>query len=147
MYYLRVIINKIKLLGNKCVANLERLINADNQKMLKIDNKIQSQSNCASCCKYNLKWGNCCLDNIIYKVTVNYDLGKKFYIGFCSTQFRFGYANHKISFKGVVYKNITELSKYICDLKHKNIDFRITWEVIKRVQHKADGNNPVRRLC
>ena len=29
----------------------------------------------------------------------------------------------------------------------KNIDFEITWEVLKRAQPIADGNNPVCRLC
>ena len=50
-------------------------------------------------------------------------------------------------FKGGLYENETELSKYVCDLKRKNIDFRITWELIKRAQPVADGNNPVCRLC
>ena len=50
-------------------------------------------------------------------------------------------------FKGGVDGNETELSKYVCDLKRKSIAFRITWEVIKRAQAIADGNNPVCRLC
>ena len=47
---------------------------------------------------------------------------------------------------GGVYKNDTELLKYFCDLKRKNIDFRITQEVIKRAQHMDYGNNLVCRL-
>ena len=31
-------------------------------------------------------------------------------------------------------------------LKRKNIDFKTTWEVLKRAQPIADGNNPVCRL-
>ena len=30
--------------------------------------------------------------------------------------------------------------------KRKNIDFRLIWEVIKRAQPIADGNNPVCKL-
>ena len=58
----------------------------------------------------------------------------------------FGKLSIKI-FKGGVYKNYTELSKYVCCIKHKNTDFKITWEVFKRAQPIADGNNPVCRLC
>ena len=58
----------------------------------------------------------------------------------------FGKLSIKI-FKGGVYKNYTELSKYVCCIKHKNTDFKITWEVFKRAQPIADGNNPVFRLC
>ena len=90
---------------------------------------------------------NCRSENNIYKAIVNSDLEKKFYVGLCSTQFRLWYANHKKSLKGGVYSNETELSKYVCDLKRKNIVFRITWEMIKRVHPLANGNNPVCRLC
>ena len=57
------------------------------------------------------------------------------------------YRNTKKSFKYCIYENDTELSKYVCSLKHKKIDFKIYWEVIKRAQPIADGNNPVYRLC
>ena len=126
---------------------MERLIKLHNQKIFNKSNLIQKQCNCAGGCKYNLRRGNCHLENIIYKAIVNSDLEKKFYIGLCSTQFRFRYAYHKKSFKGGVYENENELSKYVCDLKLKNIDFRTTWEVIKRARPIANGNNPVCRLC
>ena len=88
---------------------------------------------------WNYPWGN-----IIYKATVNSDFEKKFYISSCSTQFR--YANFK-NLSKVVYENETVLPKYACGLKRKNLDFKITWEVLKRAQPIADGNNPVSRLC
>ena len=43
--------------------------------------------------------------------------------------------------------NDTEISKYICSLKRKNIDFKTTWEVIKRTQPITNGNNQVCRSC
>ena len=128
------------------MGNLERLIKSHNQKILNKGNSIQDQCNCVGGCKYDLKGGNCRSENTIYKATVNSDLEKKFYIGLCSTQFRFRYANHKKYFKGGVFKNETELSKYVCGLKRKNIDFKIIWEMFKRAQPIADGNNPVYRL-
>ena len=53
----------------------------------------------------------------------------------------------KKSIKGGIYENDTELSKYVCGLKHSSIDFEISWEVIKRAQPIADGNSPICRLC
>ena len=94
--------------------------------MLNRNTKTEIQSNCAGSCKYLLKGGNCRMENIIYKATVNSDLETGFYIGLCSTQFRFRYANHKKSFKGGVYENETELSKYICSLKCRDIDHEIS---------------------
>ena len=94
-----------------------------------------------------MKRGNYRPENIVYKDTVISVHETRCYIGLCSTQFRFRYAKHKKSFKYGIYKNDTELSMYICSLKRKNIDFKIYWEVIKRAQPIADGNNPVCRLC
>ena len=45
-----------------------------------------------------------------------------------------------------MYENDTELSKYVCSLKRRNIDHETSWEVIKRAQYIADNNNPVCRL-
>ena len=130
-----------------CTASIERIIKAHNQKVLNQKKQNESQCKCAGSCKYPLKGGNCRSMNIVYKATVNSEHETKFYIGLCSTQFRFRYANHKKSFKYGSYENDTELSKYICSLKRKNIDFKIYWEVIKRAQPIADGNNSVCRLC
>ena len=47
----------------------------------------------------------------------------------------------------IYYENQTELSKYVCGVKRKYIDFKLTWEVIKRAQPITNGNNPVCRLC
>ena len=85
--------------------------------------------------------------DIICKATVNSEHETKPYIGLCSTQFRFRYANHKKSFEYGIYENDTEFLKYVCNLKLKNMDFKISWEQIKMAQPKADGNNLVRRLC
>ena len=130
-----------------CTANLERIIKAHNQKVLNKDIKTEGQCSCAGGCKYPLRGGNCRTENIVYRATVKSDLETRFYVGLCSTQFRFRYANHKKSFKGGVYENDTELSKYVCGLKRRDIDHEISWEVIKRAQPIADGNSPVCRLC
>ena len=51
-----------------------------------------------------------------------------------------------IYFEGGVYENDTELLKYVCSLKCRDIDHEISTEMIKRAQPVADGNNQVCRL-
>ena len=93
-----------------------------------------------------MKKGNCRSEDIIYKATVNSDLEKKFCIGFAQLSSDSGMLTIKNLLK-VQFENETKHSTYVCDLKRKNIDFKITWEVIKRTQPIADVNNPVYRLC
>ena len=64
-------------------------------------------------------------------------------IAFFQTKFGATSAKIIILVSGVVNENETELLKYVCDLKRKDIDFRTTLKVIKRAQQIADGNSPV----
>ena len=93
-----------------------------------------------------MKGGNCRSENIIYKATVNSDSEKKFYISFVQLSTDFNMLTIKIILK-VVCENETELSKYVCDLKSKYIDFRIPWKVIKGAQPIGDGNHGVFKPC
>ena len=47
----------------------------------------------------------------------------------------------KFHFKGSVYENDNEFSKYVCSLKRRDIDHEISLEMIKRTLPIADGNN------
>ena len=42
---------------------------------------------------------------------------------------------------------VTQIQNFQISFYFYNIDFKIYWEVIKRAQPIADGNNPVCRLC
>ena len=66
---------------------------------------------------------NCKSKNVIYKaqVTSPDDGVTKEYIGMTATTFKERYANHKKSFKFHRYKNDTELSKYIWELKSNDM--------------------------
>ena len=86
-----------------CTDNFERLFKP-HIKTFKISNQIKNKFNCVSGSKCDLKVGNRRSENIIYKAKVNCDLEKKFYIGFCSTQFRFRNATIKIIQKFVYIK-------------------------------------------
>merc|ERR1712240_404487 len=54
-----------------CTANIENIIKAHNQKILRQNSGVRSQCGCAGGCKYPLKWGNCRSENIVYRATVN----------------------------------------------------------------------------
>ena len=107
-----------------CTANLENIIKAQNQKILRQNSGIWNLWGCAGGCKYPLKGGNCCLEKILYRVTVNSGAETRFYIGLCLTLFRIRYANHKKSLKGGIYENGTEHSKYVCGLKRSGFDYK-----------------------
>ena len=60
------------------------------------------------------------------------------YFGICETEFKTSLGNHKNSFKNTKRKD-TELSKYIWDLKDKNItNYSIKWSIVQ--QTSCDNN-------
>ena len=52
------------------------------------------------------------------------------------------FRNHTKSFKHQKYENETELSKYVWDLKKKNMDHDIKWEILKKsnTYRRKSGN-------
>ena len=54
---------------------------------------------------------------------------KKFYFGVSETPSKERFRNHKKEFNFVKYRNSTELSKYIWQLKDLNITPKISWEI------------------
>ena len=59
---------------------------------------------------------------------------KETYIGLCDTAFKLRYRNHVCSFRNERYKHATELSKYIWNLKDRNIMYNIKWRKIKQAR-------------
>ena len=96
--------------------------------------------NCRDKVKFPLK-GNCLADGITYQANVTTTDGTitKQYIGMTANSFKQRYSNHLKSFRNEKYANETELSKYIWDLKGKNIPFSLTWSVLKRAATYSAG--------
>ena len=67
---------------------------------------------------------------------------EKIYIG-ASEKFKERFRNHTKSFRHRIYASETELSKYIWELKDKNIDFEIKWDILKR----TNGYNKISKSC
>ena len=65
----------------------------------------------------------------------------KQYVGSSGTIFKSRYTRHTCSFNN--YKHIfkTTLSKYIWELKDKNLDFNIKWEILARIKNKFNLKN------
>ena len=56
----------------------------------------------------------------------------KTYVGPTENTFKTRLANHKASFNNPIRRTSTELSKHVWNLKDSNINFRITWIILKR---------------
>ena len=72
---------------------------------------------------------------IVYQADVRNDTNdeKKFYLGVSETPFKERFRNHKKEFAHKKYRNSTELSKYIWQLKDANITPIVTWKVVAKV--------------
>ena len=70
----------------------------------------------------------------------------KFYYGVTEGDFKKRWSNHKKSFKNARYEHETALSAYIWNLKDKNEQFRIDWEIAKKSTPYMNGSK-VCNLC
>ncbi|XP_047143824.1 leucine-rich repeat and coiled-coil domain-containing protein PF3D7_0703800 [Hydra vulgaris] len=116
-----------------CMPNVKSLINTHNNKILHSDkNKTSKKCNCIdkNICPLN---NQCLFSNIVYQATVSSgdpQCKDKVYFGISETTFKLRYANHLKSFNAPKYKNDTELSKELWELKSKHINPVITWKII-----------------
>ena len=90
--------------------------------------------------------GKCLSSNIVYsaEVLIGNKQHRDKYFGICKTELKTRLGNHKNSFKNRQKEKDTELSKYIWDLKDKNItNYSIKWSIVKQ----TSGNNSVTNSC
>ncbi len=130
-----------------CMTNVKQAIDGRNKTIL--NNQTTAKRNEKQCncrkpqdCPVN---GRCLNESVIYQATVKTDNGEpeQTYVGLTANSFKTRYANHKASFKNEKKKSNTELSKYIWKLKENNIEYRITWRILKR----ARAYNPESDRC
>ena len=79
--------------------------------------------------------GHCLQDNVVYKaeVTTSDNNETKSYIGVTANAFKTRFRNHTKSLNNKKYRNETELSKYIWQLKDSRRAHKIKWEIIKQI--------------
>ena len=113
------------------MRNVSQIISSHNKRII-TPNQTPTENACncriRATCPLN---GNCLARDIIYKATVTSNEKKASYIGLASGQFKMRYNNHTKSFRNERYKKESELSKYIWDLKTKNAEYTIAWEIRK----------------
>ena len=86
---------------------------------------------------------NCNVTNIIYQAEVTTPESKETYIGLCDTTSKERYRNHTCSFRNERYRNVTELSKHIWDLKDRKLSYEIKWSKVKQARSYSSINKNV----
>jgi hypothetical protein len=119
-----------------CMPNVKQILDGHNKATLKKEiNKTQPSSTTCNCRNRNEcpLDGQCLKQSIIYQATVtaSNSTTPQTYIGLTENTFKTRYTNHKASFNNYSKRSATELSKYIWDLKGKNITHNITWKVVR----------------
>ena len=65
---------------------------------------------------------------------------KRFYLGVTETPFKERFGNHTRDFKHFKYRNSTELSKYLWELKDAHISPVMEWSILTKVLSKIQLN-------
>ena len=135
--------NNVKV-SYSCLPNVAAIIKAHNNRVLEkhaTSVKPERTCNCRAPSNCPLD-GECLASSIVYKATVeeNGSAEKKQYIGLSEGAFKQRYANHLSSFRHDRYKDATELSKHIWDLKAKGSEFAIHWSILRRAPAYAGAS-------
>ena len=82
------------------------------------------------------------------QATVKCEGKEEMYVGLTATDFKDRLANHKSSFKTKSESSATELSKYVWQLKEKNLNYSMKWNISSRAP-QTQYNNKAKRcnLC
>lgn len=110
-----------------CMPNVAAIISSHNKRLL-AQNDPEKPCNCRRKPECPLD-GRCQASGIVYEATVSCLNETKTYTGLTETPFKVRYANHTLSFRNDRYRNSTELSKHLWQLKEKGQDSTITWAI------------------
>ena len=123
------------------MPNVEKIIKTHNAKVLSKRAEESRECNCRKKAECPLK-GKCLTNCVVYKAEVSTDEGKRVYYGSCMGSFKERYRNHRKSFQNRRYREETKLSKWIWELKEKNKQYEIAWDIVKKcVPYKPSSKN------
>ena len=112
---------------------MSQIIAAHNRKIIWGKEREIENCNCSGNPKTCPVDKKCKEEGIIYQADVLAEQEPtKTYLGAAATSFKIRYGNHKKSFNNRLYEYDTELSKYIWELKDKEKDYQIKWNIIAR---------------
>ena len=135
--------NTVKL-SYCCMPSLGRILKGHNKSVLepKREEMGSKKCNCNDTTTCPLQ-GNCLQNNDVYKANVKTVMGTTHpYIGLAEI-FKPRWYDHNKTFRDRRYKDSSELSKLVWDLKDKNIDYQIEWTILKRSNSYQAGS----KLC
>ena len=129
------------------MSNFAHIINSQNEKI--INNNIPKPS--APTCNFRLKTscplnGDCFQSSLVYICkadTLNIIENHLHYIGLTESTFKDRFYNHKNSFKYESERNATELTNFVWENKHVNIETNVMWNILD----KAQAYKPEAKRC
>ena len=137
--------NTVKL-SYRCLPNMNAIISAHNQKLLKEENEINKDSgcNCRNKAECPLE-GRCLTNKVVYQATVNTEDDNKTesYVGITGNTFKQRWLQHKSSFKLEHKQSATTLSQHIWNFRRTGKKFKINWKILRR----ANTFSPVTGKC
>ena len=135
-----------------CLPNVKQTISNNNHRLLQLHRMKESTQDSKLCnCRQKSSCpldGKCLTKCVVYKATVTETTSnnQETYIGLTENEFKTRFNLHKSSFKLENKRTSTTLSDHVWKLKKKNINFNISWQVVKRVKPFAPSNK-VCGLC
>ena len=135
--------NTIKI-SYRCMPNLKKEINRHNNQILKPKpTTTEAGCNCNDETDCPMP-GKCLTDRLVYKATVcGPDIETETYTGVTKNTFKKRYYGHTSSFRNREHEFSTTLSAYIWNLKDKDQEYDVRWQVIDR----GPEFNPTSRKC
>ena len=120
---------------------MKQIITNHNKHLLQGHNNKKETPNNVKLCNCREKAscpldGKCLAKCVIYKATVTETTtnNQESYIGLTDNEFKTRYNQHKSPFKLVHKKKDTKLIEHIWELKDRNIERTIQWEIIEKVR-------------
>ena len=121
-----------------CMGNMASIIPSHIHTILNPDVSLEYRCNCRWRNKCPLQ-NKCLTPKIVYRADLENKINdeKIFYFGGPETPFKERFRNHKKEFNYAKYRNSTELSKYIWQLKDLNMTPKISWEIAAVIRWAA----------
>ena len=128
-----------------CTGNMKSFLDKHNKIILKKHtNRLKKDEEKLCNCRQRANCptdGKCLTRSVVYKadVTSTDDNTTQTYIGVTANDFKTRYRNHLKSLRNEKYKNETELSKHVWNLKRENRQFSIRWAIVKQIRAGRNG--------
>ena len=130
-------------LAYSTMPNMDAIVKAHNKGVLrKEEEKGGEEGELCNCrkkekCPVNKK---CMTEGVVYKAKVEYEGKEATYIGMTGDTFKKRWNRHKTDFRYDKYRHETELSKFIWKLKDRQIQYRLTWQIIAKALTYKPGS-------